>query len=92
MADGTDRLRLPLLTAGQAQKEVTHNEALLLLDLLVQASVQSAGLTSPPPPQHHNWGNAGWLGEGPSARGRGRMMRWRAGRQRAGALCLPWRD
>ncbi len=48
MGDGTDRLRLPLLTAGQAQKEVTHNEALLLLDLLVQASVQSAGLTSPP--------------------------------------------
>ena len=48
MADGTDRLRLPLLTAGQAQKEVTHNEALLLLDLLVHASVQSAGLTSPP--------------------------------------------
>lgn len=48
MGDGTDRLRLPLLTAGQAQKEVTHNEALVLLDLLVQANVQSTGLTSPP--------------------------------------------
>lgn len=48
MGDGTDRLRLPLLTAGQAQKEVTHNEALVVLDLLVQASVQATGLTSPP--------------------------------------------
>ena len=28
----TPRLRLPLLAAGQSQKHVTHNEALLTLD------------------------------------------------------------
>ncbi len=31
----TQRLALPLLAAGQAQKEVTHNEALVVLDALV---------------------------------------------------------
>ncbi len=44
----TDRLGLPLLAAGQAQKEVTHNEALLRLDLLTQAVAESADLSAPP--------------------------------------------
>jgi hypothetical protein len=44
----TDRLGLPLLAAGQAQKEVTHNEALMLLDLTVQTIVESADLSVPP--------------------------------------------
>ncbi len=35
----TDRLGLPLLAAAQAQKEVTHNEALAQLDALVQPVV-----------------------------------------------------
>ena len=35
----TDRLRLPRLAAAQAQKEMTHNEALTLLDAAVQATV-----------------------------------------------------
>ena len=35
MSDTTARLRLPTLRAGQAQKELTHNEALTLLDLAV---------------------------------------------------------
>ena len=35
----TDRLALPLLAAAQAQKEVTHNEALMLLDATVQPVV-----------------------------------------------------
>lgn len=43
------RLSLPLLAAGQAQKEVTHNEALTLLDLLFQPVIESAALASPPP-------------------------------------------
>lgn len=34
--------------AAQAQKHVTHNEALRLLDGLVQLSVKSRGLTTPP--------------------------------------------
>lgn len=41
MTDTTDRLSLPLLAAGQAQKEATHNEALALADMLVQPVIQS---------------------------------------------------
>lgn len=44
----THRLRLPLLHAGQAQKEIWHNEALAVLDLLVQPVVLSVGATEPP--------------------------------------------
>ena len=36
MSDVTPHLGLPLLAAGQAQKHVTHNEALTLLDALAQ--------------------------------------------------------
>jgi hypothetical protein len=44
----TSRLALPLLAAGQAQKEVAHNEALLRLDMLAQGAVESADLATPP--------------------------------------------
>jgi hypothetical protein len=44
----TPRLGLPLIEAGQAQKHVTHNEALARLDALVQASVASRRLAGPP--------------------------------------------
>ncbi|WP_062346129.1 DUF2793 domain-containing protein [Novosphingobium sp. CCH12-A3] len=43
----TSRLGLPLLFAGQAQKETTVNEALALLDLCVAGSVQ--GVLNDPP-------------------------------------------
>lgn len=46
--DATPRLHLPLLYAGQAQKEVDHNEALALLDLAVQPAVVAIGLDVPP--------------------------------------------
>lgn len=46
--DATPRLRLPLLHAGQAQKEMDHNEALVLLDLAVQPAVVAIGLDVPP--------------------------------------------
>ncbi len=39
MIDTSIRLKLPLLAAGQAQKETTHNEALALVDILVQPVV-----------------------------------------------------
>ena len=35
----TPRCALPLLATAQAQKEVTHNEALVLLDALIHAAV-----------------------------------------------------
>jgi hypothetical protein len=44
----TTRLSLPLLAANQAQKHVTHNQALLRIDDVVQAAVISRGLSSPP--------------------------------------------
>lgn len=44
----TARLRLPEIAAAQAQKHVTHNEALVYLDTLVQASVKDKDLTAPP--------------------------------------------
>ena len=44
----TDRLGLPMLQPGQAQKEMSHNEVLTLLDLAVQAAVEAIGVTAPP--------------------------------------------
>lgn len=44
----TVRLGLPLLMAGQAQKEVTHNEALAAVDRLLALAVQSRSQATPP--------------------------------------------
>jgi hypothetical protein len=44
----TPLLQLPLLQAAQAQKHVTHNEALMLLDGLVHLAVISRTASSPP--------------------------------------------
>ncbi len=48
MSDATTRLLLPYILAAQAQKHVTHNEALRILDGLVQLSVLDRDLTAPP--------------------------------------------
>ncbi|QMW23395.1 DUF2793 domain-containing protein [Sandaracinobacteroides saxicola] len=45
----TALLGLPLLVAGQGQKDVTHNEALLLLEAVVAGQVESEDLAVPPP-------------------------------------------
>jgi hypothetical protein len=44
----TARLAMPLIQPGQAQKELYHNEALLVADAAVQASVAAVGLDAPP--------------------------------------------
>ncbi len=46
--DRTARLELPLLHSGQVHKERTHNEALALLDMLVQPVVRAVGRNDPP--------------------------------------------
>jgi hypothetical protein len=46
--DQTSRLALPYLLPNQAQKHVTHNEALRRLDALVQLAVLDRDLTAPP--------------------------------------------
>lgn len=48
MAEYSSRFALPFLNAGQAQKEIAHNEALAVVDMLIHASAQSADLTAPP--------------------------------------------
>ena len=49
----TPLLSLPILEASQAQKHVTHNEALLILDAAIQMSVIARNATTPPvsPPE-----------------------------------------
>ncbi len=48
MPDTTTHLGLPYLMAAQAQKHVTHNEALRLLDGVVQLSVLDRERSAPP--------------------------------------------
>ncbi|WP_322895735.1 MULTISPECIES: DUF2793 domain-containing protein [unclassified Yoonia] len=48
MSDTTTNLLLPFIMAAQAQKHVTHNEALRLLDGIVQLAVQDKDLAAPP--------------------------------------------
>lgn len=47
--DHTPRLTLPFIMPSQAQKHITHNEAIQALDSLVQPVVESRILTAPPP-------------------------------------------
>lgn len=48
MVDTTTNLLLPFILAAQAQKHVTHNETLRLLDGLIQLSVLDRNLATPP--------------------------------------------
>lgn len=49
MSDRSANLSLPFILPSQAQKHVTHNEALIALDALVQLGVASATTPTPPP-------------------------------------------
>ncbi|MEC3911625.1 DUF2793 domain-containing protein [Sphingobium sp. CR2-8] len=78
--DGTPRWALPLLFAGQAQKEVYHNEALALIDALLHGRVESADLSAPPgaPVVGQCWivaagASGGWAGQA------GAMALWTQG-------------
>lgn len=44
----TARYALPLLQSGQAQKEVTHNEAIAAIDTLLHLAVESRRTAGPP--------------------------------------------
>ncbi len=48
MSDTTVHLALPLMLDSQAQKHVSHNEALQILDILVQGAVLDTNRTAPP--------------------------------------------
>lgn len=47
-SDHSPVLSLPYIQPAQAQKHVTHNEALRLLDLVVQLAVTSRAVSAPP--------------------------------------------
>lgn len=49
MADISDRYALPLLQSGQAQKEVTHNQAVAAIDALLHLAVASRSTAIAPP-------------------------------------------
>lgn len=70
MSDMTARWALPLLVAGQAHKEIYHNEALTIIDALLHGQVASADLTAPPadPMPGQCWivadgGQGAWTGQ-----------------------------
>ena len=48
MTEATDRLGMPFIAPGQAQKETSHNEALAIADMLMQPVVQSVAPPSVP--------------------------------------------
>lgn len=77
MSDQSARLSLPFIMPAQAQKHVTHNEALLRLDMLVQLSVEAFEATEPPnlPQEGQIWA----LGLAPSgvwAEEAGKLAAW----------------
>jgi hypothetical protein len=70
MADATARFALPFLIPGQAQKELYHNEALAVLDSVIEAGVEGAPQASPPasPAEGQCWivaaaATGGWSGK-----------------------------
>jgi len=76
----THRLGLPCLSTGQAQKEVTHNEALQRLDIVVQATF--TGAQSNNPPNAPALGQVFLCGEAPSGAWAGHplaLAAWTAG-------------
>ncbi|WP_444430004.1 DUF2793 domain-containing protein [Rhodobacter capsulatus] len=85
MADQTPLLGLPLILPSQAQKHVTHNEALSLLDAIVQLAVLDRVRTAPPAsPQT---GDRHIVAPRAKRRpGPGRTGRWRFGPAAAGCL------
>ncbi len=57
MPQTSPRLALPLIQPAQAQKHVTHNEAIELLDMIVQLTVIEFDATTPPvsPVEGETW-------------------------------------
>ncbi|EBA10726.1 DUF2793 domain-containing protein [Roseobacter sp. CCS2] len=80
MSDQTPNLALPFIMPAQAQKHVTHNEAIELLDMIVQLTLEASNATTPPglPSEGEAWALASsptgdWSGHG------GHIATWRGG-------------
>ncbi len=80
MTDDTARLSLPLLHVAQAQKEMTHNEALTRIDLLLHGCV--TGVAEDTPPAAPDVGQCWIVGDTPTGAWAGRtgqVAGWTAG-------------
>jgi hypothetical protein len=80
MTATSDRLALPLIAPGQAQKEMTHNEALARLDIMVQPVVQ--GVAPSAVPANPTLGQCWIVGVGATGAWAGRdgaLAAWMAG-------------
>ncbi|MDX8354577.1 DUF2793 domain-containing protein [Cognatiyoonia sp. IB215182] len=80
MPDQTPNLSLPFIMPAQAQKHVTHNEAIELLDMIVQLTLEATGATAPP--ASANEGEAWAVGTGATgdwAGQDGMIATWRGG-------------
>lgn len=80
MSDQTPNLALPFIMPAQAQKHVTHNEAIERLDTIVQLTLESSEATVPPalPTEGQAWAlgaapTGDWSGQG------GTVATWRGG-------------
>ena len=78
MSQTSPQLNLPFIQPAQAQKHVTHNEAIELLDMIVQLTVQDFDATTPTtsPPEGETWAlgdspTGAWAGEA------GKLATWR---------------
>lgn len=80
MPDTSPNLDLPFIMPAQAQKHVTHNEAIELLDMIVQLTLEASDDTVPPgsPSEGQAWAlgaspSGAWAGQG------GMIATWRGG-------------
>lgn len=80
MSDQTPLLSLPLIQGSQAQKHVTHNEAIEQLDMVVQLTVEAVDASTPPSGAAE--GQAWAVGDGATGAWAGRsgqVAAWRGG-------------
>ncbi len=80
MSDQTPNLSLPFIMPAQAQKHVTHNEAIELLDMIVQLTLEATNTNTLPsaPNEGQAWGvgaapSGDWSGQA------GTIATWRGG-------------
>lgn len=80
MSDQTPNLSLPFIMPAQAQKHITHNEAIELLDMIVQLTLEATEANTPPgaPNEGQAWGVGStpfgdWAGQA------GLIATWRGG-------------
>lgn len=80
VSDNSPRLGMPFIQQGQAQKHVTHNEAVELLDLLVQLTVEAFDAELPPAdPQEGQVWALGAAPQGDWAEQAGHLAAWANG-------------